>query len=215
MRQSLEELKMLLPEVDYQALMAQMPNQSHPRRKLKELQNKGYLIRLKKGFYVFTKEFIGQNYSPEIVANLLHGPSYLSLEYALSYYKLIPERVEVFTCVTSQKNKTFKTPVGLFTYRHLAASLYPYAVTLKSTNTGRFFLIASAEKALIDVFTLKFKKSENPTRSDVILALEEDLRIDLNELKKQIQRPALMIMQKAYRNRSWPHLLINFLLEDL
>jgi hypothetical protein len=206
--------KTLQPEVDYQALMAHMQEDSHPRRKLKDLQNKGYLTRLKKGFYVFNKNFIGRDYSPQIVANLLYGPSYLSFEFALAYYGLIPERVEVLTCVTSQKNKVFHTPIGTFTYRHLSSSLYPYGITLKENLDGRRFLIASIEKALLDIFTLKFDKNSRLKIQDVILALEEDLRIDLAELKIRIHRPTLLEIRGAYRNRPWAKTLIDCLLED-
>jgi len=210
-----EALKSLMPEVDYQALMAQMPNQSHPRRKLQELQKKCYLIRLKKGFYVFSKEFIGKDYSPQIVANLLSGPSYISLEYALAYYQLIPERVETFTSVTTQKNKSFKTAIGQFTYQHLALSLYPLCVSLKSTADQRTFLIATPEKALMDVFSLKFENSSSPIFADIQVALEEDLRIDIDELKKIINKKALLQMKPHYKYRRWNKLVINYLLEKL
>lgn len=215
MRASLENLKSLQPEVDYQALIAQLGSQTHPRRKIKELQNKGYLTRVKKGLYVFSKEFIGRVYSPEVVANLLYGPSYLSMEYALSFYGLIPERVEELTSVTSQKNKSFATPIGFFSYRHLASELYPLGVTLKESADGRSFLIATREKALLDIFTLKFKNSDRPRVADIEPALEDDLRVDLSELKKQLDRETLVALRPAYKNRPWSRLLIDFLLEEL
>ena len=210
-----ENFKNLLPEVDYQALMAQMPHLSHPRRKLQELQKKGQLIRLKKGFYVFTKEFIGKDFSPQVVANLLYGPSYLSLEYALAYYQLIPERVVTLTSVTTQKNKNFPTPIGRFTYQHLASALYPLGVCLKKNQDGRSFLIATPEKALMDVFSLKFDNSSSPTSADVQSALEEDLRIDMVELGKIINRESLQQMKSHYKYRRWNKLVLNYLLENL
>ena len=208
-----ENMKRLQPEVDYQALMAQMPDQSHPRRKLKELQSKGCLIRLKKGFYVFTRDFIGRDYSDGIVANLLYGPSYLSLEYAMAFHGLIPERVEERTSVTSQKNKRFETPIGRYTYRHLHPSLYPLGVTLGKSADGRSFLIATPEKAVMDLFTLKFKGSSAPGASDIVPALVDDLRIDIAALRKKIDRPQLEQMRPHYRNRRWNRLVIDFLLE--
>lgn len=208
-----ENFKTLLPEVDYQALMAQMPGESHPRRKLRELQNKGHLIRLKKGFYVFTPGFIGKDYSPEIAANLLYGPSYLSLEYALAFHGLIPERVEELTSVTSQKNKAFATPIGRFSYRHLHPSLYPLGVGLKETPDGRTFLIALPEKALMDIFTLKFKNSSSPGVADLRAALEDDLRIETGRLRALANRSLLEEMKPHYRHRRWNRLLIEFLLE--
>jgi hypothetical protein len=208
-----ENLKKLHPEVDYQALMAQMPEQSHPRRKLKELQSKGYLIRLKKGFYVFSRDFIGRDYSHEIVANLLYGPSYLSLEYAVAFHGLIPERVVELTSVTSQKNKCFETPIGRYTYRHLHLSLYPLGVTLGKSADGRSFLIATPEKAVMDLFTLKFENSSVPSAADIVPALEDDLRIDIAALRQKTDRHLLEQMRPHYRNRRWNRLVIDFLLE--
>ncbi len=213
----LKNLKRLQPEVDYQALMAEMKHLSHPRRKLKELQNKGYLTRVKKGFYVFSNDFIGRPYSPEIVANLIYGPSYLSLEYALSFYGLIPERVSVYTSVTSQKNKKFQTPIGAFSYSHLHSDLYPYGVGFKyqfSKENGRPFLIASPEKAVLDLFTLRMKSSAKPSMGDLRVALEDDWRIDVKSLRQMVRGDLLENMKPAYRNRPWCKLLIDFLLED-
>lgn len=204
----------LYPEIDYQALMAQLHPVSHPRRKIKELQNKGHLIRLKKGFYVLSEELVGRPYAPQIIANLLYGPSYLSLEYALSYYQLIPERVEHFTSVTTQKNKIFKTQIGQFTYHHLSAHLYSLGVTLESTHDGRTFIMASPEKALMDLFTLRFSNSDLPQKKDVVIAIEEDLRINLDELKKRLNKNLLLEMQTPYKNRRWNKLVLEFLLEE-
>ena len=212
---SIENLSNLSPEVDYQALMAHMRQHSHPRRKIQDLQKKGQLIRLKKGFYVLSKEMIGRQYSPQIVANLLYGPSYLSLEFALSAYGLIPERVELITSVSTQKNKFFKTPIGNFSYQHLATSVYPLGITLKKTLDDRSYLIASPEKALMDLFSLRFSNSTAPTKTDLEQALVEDLRINLSEVKQIFRRQILQDMQPHYKRRLWNKLLINFLLELL
>lgn len=214
-RDFVAQFRTLSPEVDYQALLAQLPGQSHPRRKLAELQRKGHLIRLKKGFYVFTKEFIGREYSTQIVANLMYGPSYLSLESALQHYRLIPERVEVFSSVTTQKNKIFETAIGRFTYSHLHPSLYPLGITISKESDGRNFLIAKPEKALLDIFTLKFRNSSRPSVSDLEAALENDLRVELTELKPQLDYDLLNEMRPYYKYRPWCDRLIHFLTEKL
>jgi predicted transcriptional regulator of viral defense system len=205
----------LYPEVDYQALMAQMSHHSHPRRKLKELQNKGQLIRLKKGLYVLSKDLIGKEYSPEVIANLLFGPSYLSLEYALSYYSLIPERVMTYTSVTTAKNKNYGTSIGNFSYQHLAMSLYPLCIGLKKTLDDRTYLIATPEKALMDIFTLKFSNSAAPERSDIRSALEDDLRINVSNFREIASKKRLQFMKPFYKNRRWNKLVIEWLLEEL
>ena len=56
--------------------------------------------------------------STEILANLIYGPSSISLDYALYYYGLIPEHVRVVTSITPQRNKIFNTPIGQFTSRN-------------------------------------------------------------------------------------------------
>lgn len=209
------DVSTLFPEVDYQSLMAQMRHQSHPRRKLKELQDKELLIRLKKGFYILSPDLIGQEHSPEIAANLLYGPSYLSLEFALSFYHLIPERVNHFTSVTSQKNKTFVTPIGHFKYHHLSKSLYSLGVTQKMIQLNRSYLIATPEKALMDMFSINFKNSSRPQKEDIRTVLEEDLRIDLTEFRKILNKELLKTMQPYYQGRRWNKLVINYLLENL
>ena len=210
----LKPLQPLLPEVDYQALMAQLHGFSHPRRKLQELERKKLLIRLKRGFYVLSREVNGKDHSLPIAANLLYGPSYLSLEFALSYYGLIPERVEALTSVTTQKNKSFSTPLGLFTYRHLSPRIYPLGVTFAPTEDGRTYLIASPEKALLDVFTLSFDGKRKPTRRDLESALFDDLRVDVEALKQRRNKALVEEMRPHYKNRRWCRLLLDFLLEE-
>lgn len=205
----------LYPEVDYQAMMSQMSHHSHPRRKLKEMQNKAQLIRLKKGFYVLSKDLIEKEYSPEIVANLLYGPSYLSLEYALSYYALIPERVMTYTSVTTAKNKSYSTAIGHFSYQHLAMSIYPLCISLKRTLDSRTYLMATPEKALMDLFTLKFSHSALPERNDVRTALEDDLRINISNSREIFSRQRLQFIKPFYKNRRWNKLAIDWLLEEL
>lgn len=40
-----------------------------------------------------------------LLAGSIYGPSYISFEYALSFYGLIPERVTTITCATFDKKK--------------------------------------------------------------------------------------------------------------
>ncbi len=92
----------------------------------------------------------------KVLANLIYGPSYISLEYALQYWGLIPERVETVTSITGKRNKFFTTPLGNFSYRYLHKSKFIQGVLLvKSRFSGlpgeggveTGFFIASAEKA--------------------------------------------------------------------
>jgi hypothetical protein len=52
------------------------------------------IIRVKKGLYIFGETYARRPFSREVLANVIYGPSYVSLDYALHYHGLIPERVE-------------------------------------------------------------------------------------------------------------------------
>ena len=75
-------------EIDYTFIMDCLKDYSSPRAKLTALLKKGDLIRVKKGLYIFGSDYRKGPYSPEIMANKIYGPSYVSQEYALAYYGL-------------------------------------------------------------------------------------------------------------------------------
>jgi hypothetical protein len=81
---------------------------------------------------------------------MIYGPSYISFEYALAYYGLIPERVEEVTSVTTGKSKLFMTPAGRFSYTHVSTSYYSFGFGRKQLGDERTFLIAGPEKAVAD-----------------------------------------------------------------
>lgn len=62
-----------------------------PKHRIFNMSRKGEIISLKRGLYETDSTTPGL-----VLANSLLGPSYLSFEYALSYYGLIPERVTVY-----------------------------------------------------------------------------------------------------------------------
>ena len=88
----------------------------------------------------------------EQIANFLYGPSYVSMEWALSFYGMIPERVYTVTSMTLGRNKQYHTPIGDFSYFTLPARYYPVGITQKkSPDFVGGFLIATPEKALADL----------------------------------------------------------------
>jgi len=97
-------------EFDYQTLLVCLKNYARPRDKISALLKKDFIIRIKKGLYIFGDEYRRSPYSREILANLMYGPSYVSLDFALQYYGLIPERVEAVTCVTTGRLAGFQRP---------------------------------------------------------------------------------------------------------
>jgi predicted transcriptional regulator of viral defense system len=113
-------------------------------------RKQGHLIPLKRGIYVLSADLRKQPLSMGFIANNLLSPSYVSLEYALSYYDLIPEMVTVYTSVTTQKTTTFKTPIGNFEYHSVQEGLFKGFT--KAIEAGRNYFIATPEKAILDFF---------------------------------------------------------------
>ena len=138
----------------------------------------GRLIPVARGLYETDAETSGK-----YLAGLIYGPSYLSFDYALSVYSLIPEAVyNTYTSATFNKNKTkqYQNHFGTFTYRDIPAEVYPLGVLLHEEN-GYSYQIASPEKALCDkLYTLP--PAKNLTELQVLLF--NDLRIDEQEFAK-------------------------------
>jgi predicted transcriptional regulator of viral defense system len=161
---------------DYQALVAALSRYSKPRDKITKLLSNGTIVRIKKGLYCFGEALRKEPISREYVANLIYGPSYVSLEYALHYHGLIPERVEVVTSVATRRSRQFTTPLGVFTYRSLRRSRYATGAILESEGKTAF-LIAAPEKALADKVWAD-KRFSGGRLADFGSYLLEDLRID-------------------------------------
>src|SRR5579862_4289111 len=144
-------------EIDYQFLLSLLSEYAHPRDKISEWLKSGDLIRVKKGLYVFGKQIALIPYSLEVLANLIYGPSAISLNYALAYYGFIPERVTTVTSITNKRKKSFATPAGEFTYQYLSLAKYPFEIELAG-HKQKHFLIASPEKAICDHIYLTDKR---------------------------------------------------------
>jgi len=135
---------------DYQTLMLGLSGYASPRDKVTDLLRKGIIIRLKKGLYVFGEAYRRTLISREVVANLLYGPSYISLDYALQFHGMIPEGVETVTSVTTGRSREFTTPIGSFTYRRIPLRAFQLGMDLVENKSGPSFLMATPEKALAD-----------------------------------------------------------------
>ena len=166
-------------EFDYNFIVKALHEYKNPRVKINDLLKKGTIIRVKKGLYVFGPELAREPYLKETLANLIYGPSYISLEYALSFYGLIPERVEMVTSVTNKRNKLFNTPVGIFSYRYINPSIYSYGITLHKVDQHHSILIAEKEKAFSDMLYFSDKMKDE---SQMERYLFENLRMEREEI---------------------------------
>ncbi len=173
------DIRKLTPneEVDYLFMKYALRDYAQPRAKITMLLRSKQLIRVKKGLYVLDGKNPHKPFVKETLANLIYGPSYISLEYALAFYGFIPERVETLTSVTSKKDKLFKTPLGVFSYRYLNPTKYCVGVTQVMYDSTHPILIATPEKALADQILLATPNLHLENIDEVESFLFEDLRI--------------------------------------
>ena len=166
--------------------------------KISNLIRNGDLIRLKKGFYSFSKPYQSKPIDLISVANSLYTPSYVSFDYALSFYGMIPERVNEITSATSKNEKLFDTQIGRFSYKKVSMEAYSLGLDwiYDDIEGGRF--IATAEKALCD--KIKYDRGIGTlTQSLMKEYLKYDLRIDIT---KPINYELIEIIAKAYKSRN-------------
>lgn len=113
----------------------------------------GKVLRLKRGLYTLPEERRSASLSPRWLANALYSPSYLSLDYMLSWYDMIPERVAAVTSVTTLKTSTFTNALGRFVYRNLKKELF-FGFDEVRDEFGKAVLVATPEKAVLDYIYL-------------------------------------------------------------
>jgi len=123
---------------------------------LHRYKKRGFILQLKRGLYVFPDVLPPDVY----IANKLYSPSYVSLEFALSYHGVIPETVYEITSVTTKATRRFETLGKTFSYRKIKKTAYTGYEIQK--QQGLSFNIASAEKAFVDINYLRLMNSQKP-----------------------------------------------------
>lgn len=186
------------PYIDTQTLLNLLADYKKPREAILRMLKNEELIRLKNGFYLISEKIIQGSTKVipyEQIANLLFGPSYVSLEWALSFYGMIPERVYTVTSMTLGRNKEYHTAVGDFSYFTLSPDRYSIGITQKkSSDFIGGFLIASPEKALADMV---FKSCKNMDKEQLKEELLESKRIDRDCFHK-LDKDLLENIAKSY-----------------
>lgn len=109
----------------------------------------GKVLRLKRGLYTLPEEQLKIRFSSQWLANTLYSPSYLSLEYALSWYDMLPERVHVITSVSRLKTAKFTNPIGTFIYHSIKQELF-FGFEEILDAFQKPVLMATREKAVLD-----------------------------------------------------------------
>ncbi len=184
--------------LDYQQLVSCLRGYAKPRDRISGLLADGSLVRLRKGLYVFGDRYRRAALSREHLANLIYGPSYVSLDYVLSRCGLIPERVENVTSVTTGGKKRFSTPFGDFTYR--PSRLDRYVLGIRWAGEGdTHYLEATPEKALVDKVWAD-KRFSPASLKDIDTYLFADMRMD-EERVEALDREQVAAICRAFASR--------------
>ncbi len=157
---------------------------SFHKQRLSEWQKKGYIKKIRQGFYIFSDLEINEQ-TLFLIANAVYSPSYISLEMAFSLYNLIPEGVYSVTSITSQKTNNFKTKIGNFIYRRVKPELM-FGYALRDYNNHRY-LMAEIEKAVLDYLYLNSRvKDEMDFKGLRFNAAEFNAQADLGKFKRYL-----------------------------
>jgi len=148
--------------------------------------NSNLFVKLRNGFYILKDTRPSLN----LIANRLYRPSYISLESALSFYKIIPETVYGITSVSTKATREFKSEIGIFSYQKIKKEAF-IGYELKGVH-GENIFIADAEKALADyLYFVDLKK----------VVLNDRLYL------KNINKKKLMVYISAFNRKSLKKLI--------
>lgn len=147
---------------------------ANPMSKIKRDVDSGILIRLTNGLFETNK-----NAEPCFLASSILSPSYLSFDFALSYYGLIPERVNAITSASLniRKNKTYINAFARYVFSDIPSMVFSEG--LSYIEQGDYIVkIATKEKAICDsLYKWRVVKSVKALK----YLLFVDKRIDENE----------------------------------
>lgn len=132
---------------------------------------KKFFLKLKNGLYCLASI----KPSVFVVANKIYQPSYISLESALSFYNIIPEKTYSITSISSKATRSFMAMDQDFSYNKIKKKLFTGYCLIEKNNEK--FLIAEPEKALMDyLYYLSRKKTELNDRLDVSHLIKKKIR---------------------------------------
>ena len=147
---------------------------SNPMDKIRREAKSGIIIRIKRGVYETDR-----GVDPFLLASSILSPSYISFDFALSYYGMIPEKVIAITSASlnNRKNKTFVNEFGRYEYSDIPEEAFSEGLTYLE-NGDYIVKMASKEKALCDSL---YKWRAVHSLKDLRELLFEDKRINITE----------------------------------
>lgn len=153
----------------------------------------GEIINIRRGLYCLAPKYQKKCMNLYTLAHHVYGPSYISMESALSWHGWIPEAVHTITSASFKKSREFRTPLGIFSYNRIPQKVFYYQVERLTDESRNVFLIASPFKALIDYVYVRKKDWTG------IKPVVSSLRIEPEEFE-QVTRDNLDSLINNYPN---------------
>lgn len=144
---------------------------------LKRAVAAGEITKLHRGLYCLPPRYLPRPPHPFELAQRIYGPSYISMESALSAHGLIPEAVYTITSASLNRSCHFSTPRNDFSFTRIPQKEFYIDVCRSDTPSDGCYFLASALKALTDL--VYSRPYTGPP-----LALLDSLRIDRSFLAK-------------------------------
>ena len=154
----------------------------------------GEILDIRRGLYCLAPRYQKKPVSLYGLAQRVYGPSYISLETALSYHGWIPEAVYACTCVSAGRAKEFTTPLGLFSYTRVPQRIFYAGVERCVDPDGNTWFMASPVKALADYVYVHRPNWTTVEEASTSLRIEAD---DLNSATQE----QLDVLAGNYSNR--------------
>jgi predicted transcriptional regulator of viral defense system len=154
------------------------------------------IIRIAPGAYCLAREFRDRDPHPFSIAALIHGPSYVTMETALAFHRMIPEGVHQVVSGTSARSKESSNEFGRFAFRRILCTPFLTGVQNIKVEEGAWAYIAGPARAIADLIYIRREVSAT---KDGIRFLTESMRIDSDDLLR-IDTDELSRVRRAFGN---------------
>ena len=167
--------------ISTQVLLGLLRGYSRPYDKIGEMVHQGFLLQVRKGLYVTTT--LVNPVMPEkfLIANHLYGPSYVSIDSAMSFWGLIPEKVFEITSVTVRPTRKIDTLDTVYSFLHIPKHYYALGIQSVALTEKQTVMMACPEKCICDKIVTTSGINLR-SRNQALEFLTEDLRIDAEHL---------------------------------
>jgi hypothetical protein len=154
------------------------------------------IIRIAPGAYCLARGFRDRDPHPFSIAALIHGPSYVTMETALAFHRMIPETVHQVVSGISVRSKESSNEFGRFAFRRILCTPFLTGVQNIKVEEGVWAYVAGPARAIADLI---YVRSEVSAKKDGLRFLTDSMRIESDDLLR-IDNDELSGVRHAFGN---------------